>query len=465
MRKLFRIAICCLVVCALVVNLSPIRAKAVAAEAAAVSAAIVTCPELVAIAAAMIAIGVMASPSTRDNFVNAANAVAEYLSTSVPELLRVTYEGGQAVYYASVEFLESVRCAMIDAEVLIPPFSSFGAGQSMTMLDGTILVPSSECVYFVVSHTSGTRFTEIFYFPSGGTLYDETRAVYKDLSLVTVNGSRHSYYSITRSGVDYSAYAGIVWPDYTDLNLVRDIISTYLAGAFDIAVAYGLTAGVIPAVPIDGSSALQWSDEYCSRQLRLLTPEGGGAPGDDSGGDSGDNPQGGFVENVLFPLTLLGTVLEIAGLTQQNQWLGDVPSNVPDVEVVTEYEILDAPEVDGFQGIQVSPVPDSAPDSGSGTDPEGGTSSGGDASYTLDLTEYFPFCIPFDIFEFLSLLAADPEAPVFEWVIPVPQMDVEFPIKVDLSAWDGIAKLFRTLELLAFIVGLAMVTRDKFIRG
>ena len=88
-----------------------------------------------------------------------------------------------------------------------------------------------------------------------------------------------------------------------------------------------------------------------------------------------------------------------------------------------------------------------------------------DIPYSFDLTQFFPFCIPFDIYEFLSLLAAEPEAPVFSWVIPVPQMDDSFTLTVDLSAWDDVARIFRAFELLAFILGLALITRNKILRG
>lgn len=85
--------------------------------------------------------------------------------------------------------------------------------------------------------------------------------------------------------------------------------------------------------------------------------------------------------------------------------------------------------------------------------------------YALDLTEFFPFCIPYDIKEFLSLLSAAPEAPVFEWDIVVKSWDWGFHVTVDLSPWNDVAALFRKLELLAFIVGLGFVTREKFLRG
>lgn len=84
---------------------------------------------------------------------------------------------------------------------------------------------------------------------------------------------------------------------------------------------------------------------------------------------------------------------------------------------------------------------------------------------TMSLTEFFPFCIPYDLYEFFTLLRAEPEAPVFKWEIPVPQLGRNFEIEVDLSAWDSVAQLFRNLELMAFIVGLAYVTREKFLRS
>ena len=82
--------------------------------------------------------------------------------------------------------------------------------------------------------------------------------------------------------------------------------------------------------------------------------------------------------------------------------------------------------------------------------------------YALDLKDFFPFCIPFDLYKFFSLLCAEPEAPVFTWVV----QDLSgnsYPISVDLSKWDNFAALFRKLQLFVFIIGLAMSSR-KFIK-
>lgn len=83
---------------------------------------------------------------------------------------------------------------------------------------------------------------------------------------------------------------------------------------------------------------------------------------------------------------------------------------------------------------------------------------------TTGLQSVFPFCIPFDIYAFFECLAADPVAPSFTWRFYIPRICDE-EIEIDLAAFDSAARILRTMELLLFIVGLAFVTRDKFLRG
>lgn len=82
--------------------------------------------------------------------------------------------------------------------------------------------------------------------------------------------------------------------------------------------------------------------------------------------------------------------------------------------------------------------------------------------YVVDLRDFFPFCIPFDLYDFFSLLAAEPEAPVFHWEIQDLAGNV-YPIDIDLSSWDTFALVFRKMQLLVFVIGLAMASR-KFIK-
>ena len=81
------------------------------------------------------------------------------------------------------------------------------------------------------------------------------------------------------------------------------------------------------------------------------------------------------------------------------------------------------------------------------------------AAFALDLSNYFPFCIPFDLFDFLSCLNADPVAPLIQWEIALPDGG-SYPLELDLSPFDSVAKLLRRLQLLLFIVALGIKTRD-----
>ena len=77
----------------------------------------------------------------------------------------------------------------------------------------------------------------------------------------------------------------------------------------------------------------------------------------------------------------------------------------------------------------------------------------------FNLADKFPFCLPFDIHKSLTLLKGSREAPYFVWSMPFGDAG-EQTITVDLSPWDDVAQILRTLELLLFIVGLAVATRN-----
>lgn len=80
------------------------------------------------------------------------------------------------------------------------------------------------------------------------------------------------------------------------------------------------------------------------------------------------------------------------------------------------------------------------------------------SSYALDLTDMFPFCIPFDLYRGSRLLVAEPEAPRFVWDVPLPLGDT-YELVIDLSVFDGVAAIARKMELLAFLIGLAVMTK------
>lgn len=87
-----------------------------------------------------------------------------------------------------------------------------------------------------------------------------------------------------------------------------------------------------------------------------------------------------------------------------------------------------------------------------------------DWAMTSPLYDRFPFSIPWDVAGCFSLLVADPIKPI--WRIPF-KVDLEFykipeqEIVIDLSGdeWVGPVKVVRAFILIAFIAGLAIITR------
>ena len=87
--------------------------------------------------------------------------------------------------------------------------------------------------------------------------------------------------------------------------------------------------------------------------------------------------------------------------------------------------------------------------------------------YVKGLQSVFPFCIPFDVIDFLGCLSAPAQAPHFKIPIKYPTLKgmETYEVDLDLSKFNDVAKIVRTCETLLFCVGLAVVTRNLYIRG
>lgn len=79
-----------------------------------------------------------------------------------------------------------------------------------------------------------------------------------------------------------------------------------------------------------------------------------------------------------------------------------------------------------------------------------------------NLKNRFPFSIPFDIYNLISGLSVQREAPSFEWEIYLPIIDYNWVVSFDLSSWDNQALIFRTCFLILFIIGLALWSYNHF---
>lgn len=123
--------------------------------------------------------------------------------------------------------------------------------------------------------------------------------------------------------------------------------------------------------------------------------------------------------------------------------------NIPDYSItynyyqyVTEYQ--DTPNT----GADIGSIPD--------TDISNGI------PILSNLEKRFPFSIPFDIYNLLQSLNDERVTPYIDETVVIPVVDYEWHIQYDLSEFDDIASLFRTLFLISFIIGLAYFSYDHF---
>lgn len=80
---------------------------------------------------------------------------------------------------------------------------------------------------------------------------------------------------------------------------------------------------------------------------------------------------------------------------------------------------------------------------------------------TPGITEFFPFCIPGDIVAlFGSLNVEARQAPIITWNWKIERFGIDEEIIIDFSPYDTVASILRNLELILFIIGLAVATRN-----
>lgn len=76
-----------------------------------------------------------------------------------------------------------------------------------------------------------------------------------------------------------------------------------------------------------------------------------------------------------------------------------------------------------------------------------------------DLKDIFPFCLPWDIYEVFQKFRANRKAPELDWTFESDLFGFSYTLHVDLEDYNTAAEILRLLELIAFIVGLAVATR------
>ena len=122
-----------------------------------------------------------------------------------------------------------------------------------------------------------------------------------------------------------------------------------------------------------------------------------------------------------------------------------------------------------LQQQQPNPDPDPEPDPDPDPDPSDPDTPGGGDGTPPDfngmmlpgLKDFFPFCIPFDLYDMMQALCAEPEAPKFTFATSF--LGQVYTVDIDLSAWNNVAATIRYMVVAIYVVALAVATR-KFIK-
>lgn len=80
-----------------------------------------------------------------------------------------------------------------------------------------------------------------------------------------------------------------------------------------------------------------------------------------------------------------------------------------------------------------------------------------------DLSNKFPFSIPFDLVAFYTILNAEPRAPAVDAEIPLGDF-YNWHFEADFSQFDSYAVIIRNVEYISFVVALIYIT-VKFVKG
>ncbi len=77
------------------------------------------------------------------------------------------------------------------------------------------------------------------------------------------------------------------------------------------------------------------------------------------------------------------------------------------------------------------------------------------------ISHKFPFCIPFDIYDMVSLFVDEPETPSFVIPFHVEQLNFDYDIVVDLSGFDMLSRFTRSLTTIIMVFGIVVFTKKN----
>lgn len=368
-KRIFRVLICLVLVCALLINISPIRAKATGLVEGLViaGASVVNVPAALVTVATLICLGLMADATAQNPFLlqDIANSCQEHLAATgtlikdgTVELLRCVTATGEAIYYVGNNFMEAVRSWLFDSETVTAKELVLYPDVSVSA-DALATAMAAPYAFFSYTETVSGPYTGFMSYVLCYSYDSPIKAVVSDSSgngyTIGCKDSSASGYYFSAAGGFWGKFTGTAYAQNTSERLVG---STWCGTAdpVEFVTSYDLELGALLTVPIDGTSARAWSEEYANRGLYVV-------PGSGTGGNEGQDG------SWFWPLALTLSIAELLAMLQAEQWISQTPPEFDDYTTEEELEVTPAPEFEGYPSIEVSPAPNPNPNPNPGGTP------------------------------------------------------------------------------------------------
>lgn len=453
--RVFRFLVCLVLIGCILVNLSPLKASATSVV---VPAAVLTFEGLMAALYSM-GIGIVATALTVEAWNNIGNSLTDY----------ITDTGDTTITEAWID-LEAMYDSYIPGGGLDPDDELKWAEKLKTVLSRGLLgaIAGWLCTlvnmggYEVEGEEASTSYS---YF--NGVLLPSLPSTVPDTysyAVIELNGSTYSLvastypltiHTVQSDGLFYTRFlkAGYKYCRYSATASSTEWTSKGVSTSVNSATMtqYPIVWSNYDLVYESDNSVLYSGSEPSSTQTTIIEPSiyVGDIPQQIQ---DGEKDKDNLVLPIIDPFRFIQT--PSTALDDVNQMQQALKDGTTTLDQYLEQVTYQEPTTD----------PDPTTDPSESTQPSTGTDTEWQppqdpGAFALDLSNVFPFCIPFDLYDFLTCLNADPVAPVIQWELALPGGG-SFPIELDLSPFDPVAQLLRRLQLLLFCVALAIKTRD-----
>lgn len=305
-KRIGRILVCLLLVCCLIVNISPIRAKATAVVVPAIAVAV---PAPIVIGAILVGLGIMCGVGTGafDDLVNSCSLALQNLGYVVDGMIKSwTYSGKT---YASADVIEAVRSHMIQSRV---------AHHEFEYLSASVILSK----YADASESVKAKFTEAIGY--GYVIVNRQTAPWVAYSIYVCNSPIDSYVAengqktyVPSDGSSflYSREGGS-WTERPSASFAVTATGITLyagSGVNKVITSADLTLGNVVLDVIEFPTAYE---TWGNLAIKAEVTTGDGGPDD-------DEPE----EKILYPVTFPDSYSDVQTMDQETAQQGNLTSD------------------------------------------------------------------------------------------------------------------------------------------